>query len=815
MSVVNSAEDAGFRGPLDVTRAATAVLDAEGRVVGWSPKAQGLLGYPPQEVLQRPIGALVVEPVDDIHPAADLAGAAHGGRQVLHMRHRDGHIVRVVTATHALTHEGAGPAWLLAVADAEETEEWESLQSMLRGLATESPVGLAVYDTDLRVVWTNSALRQEMGTSQYVGLGPDEMVTHGKVLSPGYPPTLEEMMRRVLANGEPVIGLHYSGHPPVDPEHDHVWSCSYYRLQDAGGVSLGVCEETVDITDAYLAQQRLDLLVRAGGQVGTTLDIFRTAQELCVVTVPQFADAVTVDLLEVVLAGDQPTQGSAHARDMVRVWEEPESKRAGPGGARPAGRERVDYPPDSPQARSLSSGRPVLDAPADTERGNGQLPPRSRLVVPLRAEGATLGLVTFSRDRHPAPFDDGERAVADELVSRTAVCIDNARRFTREHAASLMLQRSLLPQNLAQLTAVELAYRYLPADSRAGVGGDWFDVIALSGTRVGLVVGDVVGHGLRAAATMGRLRTSVRVLARLDLAPEELLARLDDLVGEGANEQAAVLDAGEQVPHDEALGVTCLYAVYDPVSGVCRMARAGHPPPAVVHSGSGTVTFPDLPAGPPLGLGAVPFESVEMKLPEGSLIALFTDGLVRSRDRDVDVQLETLGAVLTEHRRPLDELCDQAVAALLPGPVDDDAALLLVRTQKLDRHQVAEWELAADPEEVGRARAVATEQVGAWGLDDLVFITELVVSELVTNALRYADGPIQLRLIRDQTLICEVSDTGHTSPNLRHAGSEDEGGRGLFLVARMTQHWGTRYTSTGKTIWAEQTALRANPDHLR
>ncbi|MFF0066126.1 SpoIIE family protein phosphatase [Streptomyces sp. NPDC005279] len=804
MSIVRAAEDDGFRGPLDVTRAATAVLDADGTVVGWSPKAQGLLGYPPEEVLQRSIGALLVEPVGDIPAAGDLAGADHDGRQVLHMRHRDGHTVRVMTATHSLTHKGAGPARLVAVADAEEMEEWESLQSMLRGLATESPVGLAVYDTDLLVVWTNSALREEMGTSEYVGLGPDEMVTHGKVLSPGYPPTLEEIMRRVLATGEPVIELDYSGRPPVDPEHDHVWSCSYYRLQDARGVTLGVCEESVDITDRYLAQQRLDLLVRAGGQVGTTLDMARTAQELCAVTVPQFADTVTVDLLEAVLEGDQPTPGAAHGGDVVRVWDGPGTERAGPEGARPAGRERIDYPPDSPQARSLSSGRPVLDRPADTERGDGQLPSRSRLVVPLRAEGSTLGLVTFTRECHHAPFDAGELAVADELVARTAVCIDNARRFTREHAAALMLQRSLLPQNLAQLTAVELAYRYLPADSRAGVGGDWFDVIALPGARVGLVVGDVVGHGLRAAATMGRLRTSVRVLARLDLAPEELLTRLDDMVGQGANERAAVLVEGEQVPHDEALGVTCLYAVYDPVSGVCRMARAGHAPPAVVDPGAGSVTLPDLPAGPPLGLGGLPFESVEMKLPEGSLIALFTDGLVRSSVRDLDVQLDTLSAVLSQHRRPLDELCDRAVAALLPGPVDDDAALLLVRTQKLDRHQVAEWDLTADPEEVGRVRAAATAQVGAWGLDDLTFTTELVVSELVTNAIRYAAGPIQLRLIRDQALICEVSDTGHTSPNLRQAGIEDEGGRGLFLIAQLTQHWGTRYTSTGKTIWAEQ-----------
>jgi PAS domain S-box-containing protein len=802
MSTLNAAENRGFRGPLDVTRAATAVLDAHGTVVGWSPTAQELLGYPSHEVLGHPIGALVVHPEGGHRTAADLPGAPFPRRQVLPMRHRDGRTLRVATAVLPLSHAGAGPARVLSLADADETEQWEALQAMLRGLATQSPVGLAIYDTQLRVVWTNFALVQEMGNSQYAGMGPDDMVTHGEVLSSRYPATLEEVMRRVLLTGEPVIELHYRGRPPVDPDHDHVWSCSYYRLQDAGSSSLGVCEETVDITARYLAQQRLDLLVRAGGQVGTTLDMARTAQELSAVIVPQFADAVTVDLLEEVLGGEQPTPGSEPTSSVVRVWVAPGQEAPGPDEARSA--QRIDFPPDSPQARSLSSGRSVLERRLVTPGSDGRVPGSSRLVVPLRAEGTTLGVVTFARDSHPDPFDTGELAVADELVARAAVCIDNARRFTREHAAALMLQRSLLPQTLPRLTAVEMAYRYLPADTRAGVGGDWFDVIPLSGARVGLVVGDVVGHGLRAAATMGRLRTSVRVLARLDLAPDELLARLDDLIGQTADEQDAAFTESDSGTDHDGLGVTCLYAVYDPVSGLCRMARAGHILPGVVDPATGSVIFPDLPAGPPLGLGGLPFESAELILPAGSLLAMFTDGLVRGRGRDVDAEFDRLRAVLTEHRRPLEELCDQAVGPLQPGSVDDDAALLLVRTRTLDRHQVAAWELEADPEEVGRARAAVAEQVGEWGLDDLVFTTELVVSELVTNAMRYASGPIQLRLIREQTLICEVSDTGHTSPHLRHAGSDDEGGRGLFLVAQMTLRWGTRHTSAGKTIWAEQ-----------
>ncbi|MEU9304060.1 SpoIIE family protein phosphatase [Streptomyces sp. NPDC048269] len=782
-------------GPLDVSRAAMAVLDGEDRVVGWSPAAANLLGYEASEALGRGFADLVTGPAG-IELLPDL-------RRPLRLRHRNGQSMLIAIAVLPLSPGGpegpedddgdpgggaatssssprrTWPARLLAMADADETEQWSALQSMLRGLATQSPVGLAMYDTLLRVVWTNAALYKEMGPADYTGVGPDDMVSHGVILSPGVPGTLEEVMSEVLATGDPVMDLHYRGRPPSAPDRDHVWSCSYYRLEDPAGSPLGVCEETVDITERYLAQRRLDLLVQAARSVGTTLDMNRTAREFATVVTAWFADAVTVDLLDTVPHSEPSHPGGGAGPDtrMARLW---------PPEAHPA----------APSAVSIGEGAPAVIRPV-REPG--------LLAIPLRTEGTDLGMVSFTWERRTGPFDDGELAVADELAARLAVCVDNARRYAREHAAALLLQRSLLPRLLPQLSAVELAYRYLPADSRAGVGGDWFDVIALSGTRVGLVVGDVVGHGLGAAATMGRLRTSVRVLARMDLAPDELLARLDDLVTQGADERAAARIEGEELPEDEAVGVTCLYAVYDPVSGKCTMARAGHPLPAVVDPDDGTVTFPELPSGPPLGLGGLPFEAAEMTLPPGSLLALFTNGLVQGRGRDFDEQLDVLTAILRGSTRPLDDLCDEAVGALLPGPADDDAALLLVRTRVLGRQQVAAWDVTADPQDVGRVRAAASAQVRAWGLDDLVFTTELVVSELVTNAIRYAGtGPVQLRLIRDQTLICEVSDSGYTSPHLRRAAGDDEGGRGLFIVAQTTQQWGTRYTATGKVIWAEQ-----------
>ncbi|MGW0992157.1 amino acid permease [Streptomyces sp. NPDC002520] len=375
---------------------------------------------------------------------------------------------------------------------------------------------------------------------------------------------------------------------------------------------------------------------------------------------------------------------------------------------------------------------------------------------------------------------------------------------TRGHNVALKLQRSLLPRSLPTHVAVDSASRYLPADSGSGVGGDWYDVIPLSGTRVGLVVGDVLGHGMRAAATMGRLRTGVRVLARLDLSPDELLSRLNDLVEQTMQEGGPVHGPGHVRPHaDAALGVTCLYAVYDPVSGLCSVARAGEPGLAVVAPYTRAVDYPELPAGPPLGFGGVPYQCMELKLAPGTLVALFTSGLLQAADGR-DAGLAKMSEVLACAESSLEELCDCAVATLLPGPVDVDATLLVVRTRLLDRTRFAEWALLPDPAAVGTIRTAVSKQLGDWGLDDLAFTTELIVSELVTNVIRYVGGPIQVRLIRDRALICEVSDTGHTTPNLRHAASDDEGGRGLFIIAQMTHQWGTRYTPTGKTIWTEQ-----------
>ncbi|MFD8455124.1 SpoIIE family protein phosphatase [Streptomyces antimycoticus] len=551
---------------------------------------------------------------------------------------------------------------------------------------------------------------------------------------------------------------------------------------------------------AMQTRRRLQLLSEGGVRIGTTLDIARTAAELADVAVPQLADFVTVDLLQSVLS-----------------WEEA-AKAGGPLRRMAVGSIRADCPfyhldtqfefvPATPQGRCLTTGQSILEpdltlAPGwlaqDPVRGEKLLVGQgihSLMTVPLRSSGTVLGLVTFYRSEKPDPFENDDLSLAEELVAHAAVCIDNARRYTREHAMAVALQRSLLPQGLPQQGAVEAAYRYLPA--LEGVSGDWFDVIPLSGARVALVVGDVVGHGIQAAATMGRLRTAIHNFAALDLPPDELLTQLDDLVIRLDND-ALTSGGGHGIT-----GSSCLYAIYDPSSGQCRMARAGHPPPALV-TPDGHVTLAELPPGPPLGLGWLPFQVAERELPTGSQLVLYSDGLLQDHRRDIDAGVERLSQALAHPQRPPEATCQAVMDAMLPIRPQDDVTLLVARTRRLDTRQIAAWELPSAPEIVSTTRTAVTRQLADWDLEELQFTTELILSELITNAIRYATGPLRVRMLRADSLICEVSDASSTSPHLRHAATTDEGGRGLFLVAQLAQRWGTRYTANGKIIWAEQ-----------
>ncbi|MER7925801.1 SpoIIE family protein phosphatase [Streptomyces sp. NPDC096057] len=767
---------------------AAAVISARGIVTGWSEGARTLTGYPAEEAVGRSVAALLAE------PPSTTAVAALTGPVVL--RHRDGTpLPLTVRACELLGPDGTPDGYVLTV-------EPPAAPTLAEQAFQQASMSLSVFDTDQRYARLNEAACRVMGVSEDVLLGRH------------FPESVEDAehsrgflnnLRMVTETGRPVRYESWAGSPALNRE--HAWSIEMWPLKGDSGELTGVGLAAFDSTEQYLAQQRLALLNEAAAGIGTTLDVVRTAEELVQLLVPRYADFASVDLLPWVLGADEPPQDLDGDVVLRRVAHGSVTEGT-PEAAVHLGAADL-YPPFSPPTRALREGRAVRSQAGEPDfvrwvaDRNARSPEgrshrtgvHSVLAVPLRARGTTLGVAVGVRMAHPDDYAADDALLAEELASRAAVCIDNARRFARERSTALALQHSLLPRNLPGQAAVEVAHRYLPCGSLAGVGGDWFDVIPLSGSRVGLVVGDVVGHGITSSATMGRLCTAVRTLADVDLPPDELLTHLDDLVT-----HLAADDTDDEVAE---LGATCLYAVYDPVSRRLTMAAAGHPQPAVVLP-DGTASLVPLTAGPPLGVGGLPFESVELELPEGATVALYTDGLIEDRARDVDHATDALCRALLTPAESLDALCDAVLKAVMPTEPNDDVALLLVRTRALGAGRVATWDIEPDPAHVAGARQAATEQLAAWGLDEAAFVTELVVSELVTNAIRYGEPPIQLRLIRDRALICEVSDASSTSPHLRRAHAYDEGGRGLLLVAQLTQRWGSRQTGGGKTIWAEQ-----------
>ncbi|MET9620676.1 MULTISPECIES: SpoIIE family protein phosphatase [unclassified Streptomyces] len=659
--------------------------------------------------------------------------------------------------------------------------------------------GVLIIDADRRLLLANDEARR------LLDLAPDAEQRHVTELG------LDPRTASLLASGRSVTDeVHLAG--------DRLLAVNVRPTAPYKGRPTGTVMTLRDSTElaalsgrAEVARGRLQLLYDAGVRIGSTLDVARTAEELSEVAVPRFADYVTVELLEPVLQGEEPSGAYTEMRRaaLSGIGEQPPLQPVGD-------LIRCDVP-TTPMAVALDTAHAVLVTDLHTADGWRAQDPEgaaaalayglhSLVAAPLMARGVVLGMANFWRAETPEPFDDEDVSFGEELTARAAVSIDNARRFTREHAMAVTLQRSLLPRVLPELSAVDVAYRYLPA--KAGVGGDWFDVIPLPGARVALVVGDVVGHGLHAAATMGRLRTAVLNFSTLDLPPDELLGHLDELIdridrpdsGGGNGENGA--DGGEDDSPERITGATCLYVVYDPASGQCSMAGAGHPGPAIVHP-DGRVEFPELPVGLPLGVGGMPFEATALRLPEGSRLVLFTDGLLEDRDRDFDTGVALLRDALATTGRSPEQACADVLASLLVPAPDDDIALLVADTRRLPADRIAEWTVPSDPAEVSRIRNEGAAQLAAWDLEDIAFSAELILSELVTNAIRYGAEPIKVRLLRDEQLICEISDGSSTSPHLRYAATTDEGGRGLFLVAQFAERWGTRYTERGKVIWAE------------
>ncbi|GGX67914.1 SpoIIE family protein phosphatase [Streptomyces fructofermentans] len=816
--MATSEESGVARQRFDMADAAVALLDDRTAVTGWSADAERLFGYRRAEVVGRAVAELLM-PEDAARLPGPIreCGSAGGWTGLVAVRHRDGHpVVTAVRVVPAL-EEADGPSrWVVLAADTTGAAGWDMSRSVLERLAAQSPIGLAIVDVDLRFVWSNAALEEFGG-----GSGHERIGKRLADIQPGLDAeALEAVMRRVLESGVPVVGYEHIGSVRSAPHRDTAHAMSFTRLEDDHGVPIGVYYTVVDVSERFRARERLTLLDEAGKRIGRTLDVARTAQELADVAVPGLADLVVVDLLETVLQGGELAAGPMSSPDAVPLRRAGLRSRDDEAQERAAGLGQViRYPADAPAIDVLTGGRPRIGGGLDPSAGQWAAAPEggggthafpdtglhTGMVLPVRARGTTLGITSFFRGPGRDPFDEDDLGLAEEFVSRAALCLDNARRYTRERDAALVLQRHLLPHRLPEQDAMEVAACYRPADELTGLGGDWFDVIPLSGARVALVVGDVVGHGIEAAAAMGRLRAAVQTLADLDLPPQEVLAHLDDLVDRAGHE-----DDPTRAPRADgvrAKGASCLYAVYDPVGGCCSMAAAGHGLPAVV-APDGTVDFPELPPGPALGVGGPPFESVELVLEEGSVLALCTDGLLAAEgpapQRDAAADRERLRRVLERRGPGLDDRCRAVVDDMVPERPPDDVVLLMARARRLAADRTVSWELPSDPAAVAEVRKRTSRQLGEWGLDELTFTTELVVSELVTNAIRHAEGPIRLRLIVSRALVCEVWDASPTAPHLRHPRTTDEGGRGLFLISQFTQRWGTRYTRDGKIIWTEQ-----------
>ncbi|GHJ36741.1 SpoIIE family protein phosphatase [Streptomyces sp. TS71-3] len=775
---------------------ATAIVDGTGTIVGWSAEAARLLARSAEDVTGRPAGELLADGARWKPGEKGPLPPPGPGRTVL--RTADGEGVEV--AFWAAVMGGTAGAMLVHFVPVDVAVEWGQGIGLLRALLGQHEIGISLRRPDLTLERTNITSGMFGAPALKPGDRFDDVVWSRDAAE------AESILGQVVETGVPAISRQHQWRSLRTPPQEHTVSVSAFRMEDARGEPSGVAVIVEDVTEQERIRRQRELLHSAATRIGFSLDVRRTAQALADV-VHEIADVVTVALAPSVLAGRElvPTVRASTPLVTAAV----SAARELPEEFLSVGRQQPRIP-DSVQLREVLQGRSVVLSKEEAVRSLREdedliaqlIPPDggSLVVAPLFARGLMLGTVAAWQTADSPAFEDDEVQLLGEICSRAALGIDNARRYAHEHQAAVGLQERLLPRPVTDVTAAHTVGAYAPAGGGAGVGGDWFDVIELPSLRVAFVVGDVVGHGIQAAAGMGRLRTSVQNFAILELEPAELLGHMEDLVQR--------LAAERPTPGSETIGATCLFAVYDPTTRQCTFANAGQPPPVLVRPDGSTAPV-DVPPGPPLGVGGVPYESTTVTLEPDTLLALFTDGLLAlapyaDGDGDGQRSVERRLAELYREGRSLEAMGDDLLAGAVRSEPRDDIAVLLARVNAVDPGSVAVWEFPAEAGSVAEARTAVIGQLEAWDLTHLVFTTELVVSELVTNAVRYAWAPIRVRLLRDQVLICEVSDPSNTQPRLMRAGGTDEGGRGLFIVAQCTTRWGCRYGSRGKTIWTEQ-----------
>ncbi|MGW1711177.1 SpoIIE family protein phosphatase [Streptomyces sp. NPDC002206] len=757
------------------------LIDDSGRVVEWGRPAEELFGWSAEEAVGRSVATLMSE------------AAAGGERQRERFSETASVLVKPVL-------RGTSVMWqVLSAADTVPGQD----VAILKAMFAHSPLALHVLDNQLRVVRMSTAAD---GLSNTPVLG--KHFTEAWELAD--PEAEAAVAQGVLESGEPVVNrLVRHVKAPGRPTH-RIHSVSCFRLEDSHDRVLGLVTSAVDVTERENAQNRLALLDAVRTRVGHRLNVGTVCQELVEAVVPAFAGIADVEVIEDVIRGNEPPPVPVHRDVPLRRTAFQGQIAAG----HPAGVVRslpvgvfTPLPTGTPFSEVLSDLRPRLvsieedsswlaadPARAEVIRQSGA---HSLIVAPLALRGHALGVVSFYRHQQQDPFEEEDVAVASAVCAHAALCIDNARQFMREWIIAQTVQRRLLPQPPATHTTIDVSQLHLPAPQG---GGAWFDAIALPGARTALVVGDVAGQGIAAAITMGLLRTAIHTLAALDLQPDELLARLSDTAARLVAARATLppMDPLSREP----LIAGCVIAVYDPVELTCTIARAGLPEP-VVALPDGTSAGLPVPPGPLLaGTGNAPFPATTVSLRAGSTLVMGTGALadeVLAPSGPLRPLLDGAGTA------PLPDLRDDIAHALAGGNRAGETLMLLARTKALPKDRVLTLSLPAGPEAAPVARAAARRQLEAWGVDEeTAFTTELIVSELVGNAVRYGVPPLQLRLIFERMLTCEVSDNATSAPQVKHARTIDETGRGLFIIASLADQWGTRFQTQGKTVWAEQ-----------
>ncbi|MFD8078874.1 SpoIIE family protein phosphatase [Streptomyces sp. NPDC059718] len=662
-------------GLMDLLGVAAVLLEGDGRVDMWSPQAEALFGYTAEEAVGQYAAHLLVHDAQRklvIGLFSEIMKTGESWAGSFPVRRKDGSR-RLVEFRNMRLMDSLGDYYILGLATDQSTmREVEQEVALSTRLISQSPIGIAVLDTGLRYLSLNSALARFHGTSVQDHLGrPFRSVLPGHDYR-----AVEAEMRQVLASGVPMVDRYTVGRTPSDPRSEHAWAVSLYRLEDHRGHVLGLAEVVVDITERHRAaaeadraRRRLAMIADGSARIGTALEVEPTVRELVEVVVPDLADLAAVDILDSVLDQRAPAgrQDAPVFRSLaIRAAYATEAARAVPAPG-----EVVTYHAEHLSAQCVRTLRPHMIAHAgqhDLERITPD-PESARLLadagvhscmaIPLIARGEVLGVLGMSRARTHASFDEDDLTLACELAARAAVCIDNARWYQQVRNTAETLQRSLLPEPQPYHPGLEVAARYRPAQARSKVGGDWYDVIPLDDERTALVVGDVMGSGIDAATTMGRLRTATSTLAELDLDPATVLGHLDKIT-RGLDPYIA----------------TCVYALYDARTAECHLATAGHLPPVLVH-GDGSPELLDLPTGTPLGVGGVPFESTSITLAPGDRLVLYTDGLVETRDDPIDERLALLLTLLGTPDASVEETCDRLLRELRGADDHDDVALLI------------------------------------------------------------------------------------------------------------------------------------------